>query len=804
MKLRILLILSIALTTSQHSFGQIINEINAISGQVEIYNNTDSELDVSSYFLCNFPSYAQLSSLDLDCGSLIIPAGDFVVVSGFNILGNDGECGLYTVPSYGDSNAIISYVEWGSTGHFRSSTAVGAGIWTTGWFVDSPMVGNWIALDGNGVEVDNWINVSETTECAANVVVAAVCEGGIVSTTDGVTAVSVCSMDDDEDILEFFTTSESEESFQYIITDEDNVILGLPGDSNDFNEAPAGVCRVWGLSYAGVLALQPGDDMDDVVPSDDCWSMSENFIEVTRTVVDGGDVFLSDESTLAYACFGDDDTIYSFINNSTSDANYVYVVVESGIILEVIVGNSNNFGFMAEATCSIYGISYTGDFLLGNGMSLFDNDASTGCFDISDTFATVITHSPEGGMVAANGMDTTYVCTGQVVDFTSTSESILAYAYAITNTDNELLAVSNDDSFDFAMMDGGTYYVYGLSYANMITLVDNEFIFDTDASDQCFDWSAQFAVVILEEVEGGLALLSNEDIMIELCSLDEDEDIVTFQTTSSSDANYNYIITDPDGNVLGLPAANSNDFNEAPAGTCYIYGFSYVGDLVIEVGQNIFADMISDGCGMLSENFITVVRHVVTGGAVETTDGETTINIVIDGTADVISFATDSDSDEDYTYIVTDDAENILAVLGDNSNDFDPAGAGECHLYGVSHWGDLTAEVGTSIDDISAEGCFELSSNFVTVIREVFDNVESLSANEISLYPNPASDFITLNTSELTNASWSVIDQTGRVVLTGLVNSSTETISLSQLAKGVYSIQLVHNNQKNISTFVIN
>jgi hypothetical protein len=803
MKNKILLLFTVLLGSFTTGYGQIINEINASSGQVEIYNDQLGAVDVSTYYLCNFPDYAQLSDLNIVCGSYLIEAGEYLVVDGFSLVANDGECGLYTEPSYGSSDAIISYVEWGSTAHFRSSTAVGAGIWTTGWFVDAPMGGNWIGLDGNGIAADNWIPLNEETECAANVLVLD-CDGGMVETANGETSVSICSMDEETDVISFVTNSESEASFQWIVTDEDNVILGLPGDSNDFNDAPAGVCRVWGLSYAGMLTLEVGNDMDDVVPTDECWDMSDNFIQVTRIVVDGGDVLLSDESTLAYACFGDDETIYSFINSSTSDADYVYVVVENGIILEVIVGDSNNFGFMAEATCSIYGISYTGDFLLSNGMSLFDNDASTGCFDISDTWATVITHSPEGGMVAANGMDTTYACTGQVVDFTSTSESILAYAYVITNTDNELLAVSNEESYDFSMMDAGMYYVYGLSYANEVTLENDMYIFDVDASDQCFDWSAQFAVVVLDEVEGGLALLADESTMIELCSMDEDEDIVTFQTTSSSDASYNYIITDPDGNVLGLPAANSNDFNEAPAGTCYIYGFSYVGNIVIEAGQNIFADMITDGCGMLSENFITVVRHVVTGGAVETTDGETTINIIIDGVADVISFETDSDSDEDYTYIVTDDAENILAVLADNSNDFDPAGAGECHLYGVSHWGDLTAEVGTSIDDISAEGCFEVSSNFVTVIREVIDNVESLSANAISLYPNPASDFITLNTSELTNASWSVIDQTGRVVLTGLVNSSTETISLTQLAKGVYSIQLVHNNQKNISTFVIN
>ncbi len=802
MKKQLLTLFTVLLGASITSHAQIISEINASSGQVEIYNDQLGAVDVSTYYLCNFPDYSQISDLNIVCGSYLIEVGEYLVVDGFPLVAADGELGLYTEPNYGSSAAIISYVEWGTTGHFRSSTAVGAGIWQTGWFVESPLIANWIALDGLGTSVDNWIYVTEATLCGPNVVVAE-CDGGMVSTTDEATSVSLCSMDENADLVPFFTTSESTENYQYIITDEDNVILGLPGDSNDFNDAPAGVCRVWGLSYDGMLTLEVGDDMDDVVPTDECWDMSDNFIQVTRTVVDAGDVTLEDGSTLAYACFGDDETIYTFDNNSTAEANYVYVVVENNIILEVIVGDSNNFGFMAEATCSIYGISYTGDFLLSNGMNLFDTPASDGCFDITDSPATVITHSPEGGMIAANGMDTTYACIGQPVEFSTTSESNLIYTYAITNLDNELLAIADNGSFDFAGMDLGSYLVYGLSYANELLLVNNEDIFANDAANQCFSWSDSPATVVLQDADGGMVATTDDEDTVEFCSMDEGEDIVMFASTSVATSDYIYVITDPDGNLLGIAIGSSHDFNDAPAGTCYVYGYAYTGNLTIALDENIFDTPISDGCGELSGNFITIIRHVVDGGAVATADQETSVTVFLDGTSDVISFQSDSESEEDYTYIITDDSENILAVLDGNSNDFESGEVGECHVYGVSHWGDLTAVVGTSINDVSATGCLDLSSNFVTVIKDVFEYVSSHSANDFSVYPNPAADFITLSAGDFQGATWNILDQTGRVVQSGKVQAANQIISVDNLSTGAYTLQVLHDDQLSAKTLLI-
>jgi len=116
----------------------IINEVS-IDGEVEIFNGTDAAIDVSNYWLCNFPAYTRLSNLMIECGSLVIQPGEYTVVSGFDAFdANDAELGLYSSNSFSSSNAIVSYLEWGSSGHRRADVAINAGIWTADFTVPAP------------------------------------------------------------------------------------------------------------------------------------------------------------------------------------------------------------------------------------------------------------------------------------------------------------------------------------------------------------------------------------------------------------------------------------------------------------------------------------------------------------------------------------------------------------------------------------------------------------------------------------------------------------------------------------------
>ena len=155
--------------------GLVIREIgfdtDFQSGWVLIHNTGTQPVSLGGYFLCQRPSYFGLPSVEIAPDGILwvapLDAGDLGDTSpsigaggqigGINSSG--GEMGLYSASDFGSSDAIVSYVEWGSTGHGRSSVAVGAGIWGEGDFVPVPAgdaAGAIIWLQDTGSGAASW------------------------------------------------------------------------------------------------------------------------------------------------------------------------------------------------------------------------------------------------------------------------------------------------------------------------------------------------------------------------------------------------------------------------------------------------------------------------------------------------------------------------------------------------------------------------------------------------------------------------------------------------------------------------
>jgi len=117
-------------------------------GWVVIENAGSEPVSLAGHFLCQRPGYFRLPDVDLGPGDVFWIAVDEVEgldgtapsIGAGGALGAfsqvNGEMGLYDSNSFGDPDSILSYVEWGSTGHGRSSVAVAAGLWFDGEFVD--------------------------------------------------------------------------------------------------------------------------------------------------------------------------------------------------------------------------------------------------------------------------------------------------------------------------------------------------------------------------------------------------------------------------------------------------------------------------------------------------------------------------------------------------------------------------------------------------------------------------------------------------------------------------------------------
>ena len=73
-----------------------------------------------------------------------------------------------------------------------------------------------------------------------------------------------------------------------------------------------------------------------------------------------------------------------------------------------------------------------------------------------------------------------------------------------------------------------------------------------------------------------------------------------------------------------------------------------------------------------------------------------------------------------------------------------------------------------------------------SICDSLFNSVSEISKSNLEVYPNPFSDFISIESDEVNNIEISVIDQLGQQVYSGKLFSNTSKINLSYLKAGYY------------------
>ncbi|MEM9919848.1 MAG: T9SS type A sorting domain-containing protein [Bacteroidota bacterium] len=234
-------------------------------------------------------------------------------------------------------------------------------------------------------------------------------DGGTVSMPSGATVRYTCPGDGVDDIITFVHENDAPGTeYAYVITDDQNIILGVPPmNSQNFEGAGSGVCRVWGLSYTGNITAQMGDDAANTALTDGCFQLSENFIEVIRDTPDGGVVATTDGDVELTTCAGDgNDDIISLQHTNNSMAAFRYVVTDDqNIILATPAPGTMelNFEGAGVGVCRIWGLSYTGMFTGEVGQNAGEVDLSSDCFELSENF------------IVVNRVDDGQACSGNVV-----------------------------------------------------------------------------------------------------------------------------------------------------------------------------------------------------------------------------------------------------------------------------------------------------------------------------------------------------------------------------------------------------
>ncbi|MGI9551144.1 MAG: T9SS type A sorting domain-containing protein [Aurantibacter sp.] len=503
---------------------------------------------------------------------------------------------------------------------------------------------------------------------------------------------------------------------QWVVTDEDGKILGLPPNPEavNFDGAGAGVCLLWHLSYEeGLEGLEAGGNVDGLAGIYDF----SNEIRVYRNqpeagTLTGGPFYITVDGT--------PDMVSGIaITGSRSGSNSTFVVTSPegeilGIPPSLMAVEGIDFDSAGPGTCLIWHLRYE-DGLEGLEMGKNTNDF-IGCYDLSNYIEVVRTPAPQAGEIVGGPFN---FCVDGTPDMASglslTGDRVGSMSsWVITDDKGKILGLPPTleavEGVDFDGAGPGTCLIWYLRYEEGLEgLAPDLNIHNFKGS---FDLSNPVSVVRTRTEAGELVGGSF------YFTVDGTPDMVSgiSVTGSRSGANSTFVVTSPEGEILGIPpslmAVEGIDFDEAGPGTCLIWHLRYEDGLDgLELGKNT-NDL--SGCFDLS-NYIKVVRSAplnggeITGGPFEFCVG--------DGVEDHVSgVEVSGNSGGNSQWVVTSPEGEILGLPpSPEAVNFDGAGAGTCLIWHLSYADDLEGlEGGNNVADLVGDHDF---SNYVAVYR---------------------------------------------------------------------------------------
>ncbi|RYD82659.1 MAG: DUF4331 domain-containing protein, partial [Sphingobacteriales bacterium] len=105
-------------------------------------------------------------------------------------------------------------------------------------------------------------------------------------------------------------------------------------------------------------------------------------------------------------------------------------------------------------------------------------------------------------------------------------------------------------------------------------------------------------------------------------------------------------------------------------------------------------------------------------GKIATSTGDTSLNICISGNDGFVKFTNTTQTSAKYRYILTDASGVISTISFADSLSLKALGKGSYRVYGLSYADSVLSQPGTNINDIKSNSCFQLSSNFIPIVRD--------------------------------------------------------------------------------------
>lgn len=137
--------------------------------------------------------------------------------------------------------------------------------------------------------------------------------------------------------------------------------------------------------------------------TDACWDLSDTYLVIFRDSLSGGTVVTTNDQDTVRLCLTDlGPDVVDFNSLDATGGTFSYVVTDTATeILGVPSGNSVDFGGAGAGECWVWGLSFTGELLLGLGDTVAGNAISSGCYSLSSNYV-VVFRDTVGGACLTN------------------------------------------------------------------------------------------------------------------------------------------------------------------------------------------------------------------------------------------------------------------------------------------------------------------------------------------------------------------------------------------------------------------
>ncbi len=121
----------------------------------------------------------------------------------------------------------------------------------------------------------------------------------------------------------------------------------------------------------------------------------------------------------------------------------------------------------------------------------------------------------------------------------------------------------------------------------------------------------------------------------------------------------------------------------------------------------------------------------------------------------------------------------------------------------LNSYTDLSAPTGNvyyQIEIVNPNNCnptksMNYSSSKSNIVTTNSSSIDELNESNIIVYPNPANDLLSIESESLLNTKFRIIDAIGRTVCQGLLSSNKDSLDISDLSKGTYTL-MIENHRK--------